>query len=429
MIKGTGKTTTARKMGQVFYDMGFISKVEVIECSASDLIGQYVGSTGPKTLAQLDKALGKVLFVDEAYRLAEGNFGTEAINELVDSLTKPKYMGKMIVILAGYDKDINQLIAVNPGLSSRFPEEIVFRNMNIENSLYLLENTIKKKEIQVPNLKDPKASLHLELVKLIENLASLPSWGNARDIISLGTTIARGVFGAKLDPMLPLKASYEDIVHHTKSLLAERQSRCRNLPSRDSSTFFSQMAQTQDNEPLIDSIATAETAKDTKLKEEKKASLPQVKDFRDPNVSNKVWRQLQADKEAADRALKVSEDEIEIRAEELRQAEEVEGESITAAKKLAQTATTNDDEMNELKRLREAARIQEQTARIAHWKALAEYERLKTEAENRKRHEAQMQAKLRKIGVCVAGYQWIKQSGGYRCAGGSHFVSNARLKM
>lgn len=66
--KGTGKTTTARKMGQVYYDMGMLGSAEVIECSATDFVGQYVGQTGPKTQKQLEKGLGKILFIDEAYR-------------------------------------------------------------------------------------------------------------------------------------------------------------------------------------------------------------------------------------------------------------------------------------------------------------------------------------------------------------------------
>lgn len=83
-IPGTGKTTTARKIGQVYYDLGFLSEVQVVECSASDLIGQYVGQTGPKTVKQLELGLGKVLFIDEAYRLGQGHFSQEAIDELVD---------------------------------------------------------------------------------------------------------------------------------------------------------------------------------------------------------------------------------------------------------------------------------------------------------------------------------------------------------
>jgi AAA+ superfamily predicted ATPase len=72
-LAGTGKTTAARKIGQVFYDLGLLSKPDVVECSAKDLIGEYVGQTAPKTMKQLELGLGKVLFIDEAYRLGEAN--------------------------------------------------------------------------------------------------------------------------------------------------------------------------------------------------------------------------------------------------------------------------------------------------------------------------------------------------------------------
>jgi SpoVK/Ycf46/Vps4 family AAA+-type ATPase len=91
-------------MGKVYYDMGFLSQAKVIESSATDLVGQYVGQTGPKVQKLMETALGKVLFIDEAYRLAEGHFATEAMDELVDCITKPKFAQKLIVILAGYDK-------------------------------------------------------------------------------------------------------------------------------------------------------------------------------------------------------------------------------------------------------------------------------------------------------------------------------------
>ena len=104
--------------------MGILSSPDVVECSASDMVGQYVGHTGPKTQKLLEKALGKVLFIDEAYRLGEGQFAAEAVNELVDLVTKPKFLNKIVIILAGYDNDMNKLMAVNPGLSSRFPEEV-----------------------------------------------------------------------------------------------------------------------------------------------------------------------------------------------------------------------------------------------------------------------------------------------------------------
>lgn len=126
-LPGTGKTTVARKFGQVYYDMGFLSTVDVYECAATDLVGEYVGHTGPKTQGVFDKALGRVLFVDEAYRRgsAGGRFAQEAIDEMVGPLTQPKYFQKIVVILAGYKIDMNQLLKVNSGLSSRVPRRSI----------------------------------------------------------------------------------------------------------------------------------------------------------------------------------------------------------------------------------------------------------------------------------------------------------------
>jgi AAA+ superfamily predicted ATPase len=139
---GTGKTTTAEKMGKVFYDMGFLAQAKVVNCSATDMIGQYIGHTGPKVQKLLEKALGKVLFIDEAYRLAEGRFATEAMDELVDCLTKPKYAQKLVTILASYDEDMDRLMSVNPGLTSRFPESVIVKHMAPDTCLELLAKTL-----------------------------------------------------------------------------------------------------------------------------------------------------------------------------------------------------------------------------------------------------------------------------------------------
>ena len=88
---GTGKTIIAKKIGQVFYNISFLSTIKVVEYSASEIISKYIGHTGPLVRIQLDKALSRVLFINEAYRLADGHFAKEAINELVDSVIKERY--------------------------------------------------------------------------------------------------------------------------------------------------------------------------------------------------------------------------------------------------------------------------------------------------------------------------------------------------
>jgi AAA+ superfamily predicted ATPase len=127
--------------------MGILSSKEVEECSASDLVGQFVGQTGPKTRRLFERALGKVLFIDEAYRLGEGHFAREAMDEFVGILTQERFRGKLIVILAGYDKEMNDLLQVNTGLSSRFPEEIIFPNIAPAKCLEILDRKLRKESV------------------------------------------------------------------------------------------------------------------------------------------------------------------------------------------------------------------------------------------------------------------------------------------
>ena len=86
---------------KLFFDASFLATLEVLECSASELIGQYIGHAGPKVKQQLDKALGRILFIDEAHRLGECRFAKKALDELVDVITKDRYHQRLIEILAG----------------------------------------------------------------------------------------------------------------------------------------------------------------------------------------------------------------------------------------------------------------------------------------------------------------------------------------
>jgi hypothetical protein len=158
-------------------------------------------------------------------------------------------------------------------------------------------------------------------------------------------------------------------------------------------------------------------------------SLAQTNDQvqRDPGVDDATWTRLQADKAAAEAAEKDA-------AEELRKHNIAQQNALNklrtaeaAARKLAQK-TANDNAANEqLMRQREAARIRELEAKAAREKALAALKQKQQEEERRRREEARVQQKLREMGVCVAGFRWIKQPQGYRCAGGSHFISNGQL--
>ena len=124
---GTGKTTVARLTGQYLKAIGALSGGQLIEVSRADLVGRYVGHTAPLVNTVLRSALGGVLFIDEAYSLCRGDddsFGLEAVDTLVKGMEDHRQ--ELIVILAGYTKEMDEFLRSNSGLASRFPHRIEF---------------------------------------------------------------------------------------------------------------------------------------------------------------------------------------------------------------------------------------------------------------------------------------------------------------
>jgi DNA polymerase III delta prime subunit len=439
---GTGKTTTAAKMGKIFYDMGFLSQAKVEECSATDLIGQYVGHTGPKVQKLMEKAMGKILFIDEAYRLAEGHFATEAMDELVDCLTKERFVRKLVVILAGYDKDIDRLMSMNPGLTSRFSETVVFKHLEPETCFELLNKVLgdfqkkKKAPLDISVIDPPSEKLKQQLLGLFRRLSVLESWGNARDVKSLAKSMFQRLISTATPPITNLVLTESIVVDEMQAMLVERS---RRNAAAGTSRFTKQpplrptyQPRSQDATPPSSTAPnTAENAaspppqappsaekkpgpqKNTPEPEEKKSdpvvepeddlhSIFKVK--RDPGVSDKDWEQLERDKHA----MVAKEQEFRRLQEEKRKEEERIKEFIRAEK-----AAADEEE----RRVREQARIAAVLERRRRDEELAAIER-------ERQKEKERQRKLRMLGPCPAGYRWIKQASGYRCAGGSHTLSD-----
>ena len=430
-------------MGQVYYDMGFLSSAEVVECSASDLVGQYVGQTGPKTKGVFDKALGKVLFVDEAYRLSEGHFAKEAMDELVGILTQERYKAKLVVILAGYDREINQLLSVNPGLSSRFPDEVIFENMSSAMCIRVLEKAMAKENITIDGLEDP-SQLHTEFVILFDQLSDLPSWGNARDVITISKKMIRIAIENSLSS--PQQGSGPSITLSAPDALACMRATLKDLRDRGnrsqcpSSHVHSHPSPTQPpptaGPPSAKTTSTTNQTTNTAPPEqpppEPVQEIQEDEDaaIRDPTVTDEVWRQLQADKVAEAEELKRREEVIEQARKELREAQEAQEKvQREIAKALEEMFLAEEKRKKEImkkleeERLKEAAARAERDRKAAELKAKEEAERLKKEEEEK------IQAKLRDIGTCWAGYRWIKQPGGYRCAAGVDWISDAELGL
>lgn len=141
---GTGKTTVARLVAKILAALGITKRPDVVETSRSDLVGEYIGQTGPKTNAKIDEAMGGVLFIDEAYALAPANadrdYGQEAVETLLKRMEDDR--DKFVVIAAGYQAEMDRFLDSNPGLRSRFGQTITFPDYRPDELLAIFKEMV-----------------------------------------------------------------------------------------------------------------------------------------------------------------------------------------------------------------------------------------------------------------------------------------------
>lgn len=176
---GTGKTTVARIISKIYHGLGILSKGHLVEVDRSGLVAGYVGQTGEKVMEVVEKAMGGVLFIDEAYALAakgDNDFGQEAIDILNKAMED--YRDDLVVIVAGYHDEMQDFLDANPGLRSRFNRTIDFPNYSADELITIMCNRAKKLDY---TFEEDALAFSKDMFEKV--LATdMPNFGNARSV-------------------------------------------------------------------------------------------------------------------------------------------------------------------------------------------------------------------------------------------------------
>ncbi|TYZ68458.1 hypothetical protein PybrP1_004317 [[Pythium] brassicae (nom. inval.)] len=369
---GTGKTTVARAIAKIFHRMGILATDKLEETSGLNLTGEYVGHTKKRVEEQLEKARGGVLFVDEAYELGKGHFGEEAMTSLVAAMTNPMY-GGMVIIIAGYPRDLDAMLDRNAGLKSRFNRFVDFPDWKTDNCVAFTLATSKREGYELGV--DALASVR----RTFDALRQLPMFGNGRDVMQMWAEMldcrAQRV---KMWPELMKTISAEDADAAGRVVLAGRTPATGELMQQSSPS--SGPVAVDDDARRSSSVATSNTEGEKQHESDSDSEKGDESAAVGKETAVKSWDHVQRDPGVAE---------------------------ATWAE-LERAKRENEEMMRELKNAADRA------AQEAAKRKLDEF--------------VTAQKKLQRIGKCPMGFAWLQVGGGWRCAGGSHFVSDAELQ-
>lgn len=185
---GTGKTTVARIFAKLFKALAIIERGHLVECDRDDLVAGFSGQTAIKTTQTIDRAMGGVLFIDEAYSLVQGNndaFGMEAINTLLKRMEDDSK--EFILIAAGYPDNMSEFLKTNPGLRSRFEKTLHFEDYSPDEMLLIADMMFKKEDLTIDQ---PARQEVFNYLKAIHSTRD-KYFGNAREVRKMVQEIVR----------------------------------------------------------------------------------------------------------------------------------------------------------------------------------------------------------------------------------------------
>ncbi|KAJ3578234.1 hypothetical protein NPX13_g2332 [Xylaria arbuscula] len=449
---GTGKTTMAKFMSKLFFDIGYISTPDIVEYSATDLIGQYLGQTRHKTREKLTDAFSRFLVINDVHHLLDGLYETQALDELAHFLSQPVNRRNIVVALSGDKKSITELMK-RPNIFTVFREIIDFEDLSPDDCITLLGQELVCNEFgeEAQFAENPDSSEYGRIRKLFYKMQSMISWNNAHDVKHLATQVMVRFLELnnsgdekKVPPTSIIMDCMEESIMQQRGLKTRRgsqdcpeknhryeelyrgsdpytfpwsrqstspsppraplSSRYQPMPELSTDMGIQPVTRTSTNETWESAVsflpqnprtrAEAEQFCCTVRDERKNSMKEEIPAKREEGVSGSVWNQVQKSIEDE----KTEQATLEELDKELQEA----GEALIQATK------------DELK-----------TRQRSHDQAHALYH----DYNLRLQHKQKIQRALQKMGTCELGYVWrrVGESGEYRCAGGSHFVNDDEI--
>jgi SpoVK/Ycf46/Vps4 family AAA+-type ATPase len=443
-------------MAQILSELGVLETDKIVTCSALDLQGSYVGQTKDKVNEKMVEAQGGVLFIDEAYTLGGGTgsgaFSQEAVDQLVKLMTDPEHLKKTVVILASYKKPMERMIEhANEGLRSRFEGRIEFPDWSADDCVASIRQKCEGENIRL------MSDAEQQLLHSLREIKERPGWANARDSVTTyrllyATRAQRCMHVAEAEACFTL----EDVAAAMAKLKAQRPP---GEPVLDANGFAaggrfvaggflaggdfgtSGLSQMMPRPPP--SAPPPQRYNECTLVDVEEVEMPDASEQHDAQHDaqrddgeggDQVYAALLiacrdegydkdhvARKKLVTILAAVHEDGADFPANIM--------DRVVEKTKLSQVkahALLKPQVVKVLTAMREA--VQKEEERLEELRRLTEERRLEELREKEEEHR-RIQQRLRACGPCPMGYSWYRCGGGWRCTGGSHYMSDGELGM
>jgi hypothetical protein len=396
---------------------------KIVETTAQEIQGEYVGGSEAKARKFIEAASGGVLFVDEAHNLGNSPFSRQAAKVLMTATLEEQHKGNTMIILAGYPDDEGvpgmhaMMQDVDPGFQRRFTERLEFEDWSAEDCVDYLKVLCKREEIGI----DDNATQHI--LEVLQVIKSRPGWGNASD--------SKDVF-ARLKKSIAVKVmqggferiEIADAKRAMDEFLQMRPEKHSNDLSGSMNMSFA-AGFSPERSPKHQSLNLSRSSK-------KKAQITRIEE--EENVQE---RADDGDEDPIFAALQLACVELGYdRDQESRKTligileSVVSGDSFPEdiLEHVKSKTGQNDTRINQALKPQVPGLLQSMQEAVAAEEQRLEEIRLLKEEEVRQLEEKRRRVKERLRGLCPAGFDWYRQGGGWRCHGGSHWVSDAKLR-